>query len=263
MTHRLLACSCALPLLLAACAVDPSAPERSGSTSEAITGGTSTTLPVVEVFPQGGGIYGCSGTLISDSWVLTGSNCAEVATESAVVCLPGGAPCVGSSAIIVEGGAPYANLVHLSQPLEHLSSYPTLSTTPLSIGEQLTCAGAALGVAAQGGFEISSALPDSSVLFYTSPTGTAQLQGNDMGGACFTGSTLAAIIGKAAIYVGDVSPAASWITTQMCGQATCGTVTDGANVIACGTCGPQEICAAGTCLPRVHVPPPPCHGLCM
>jgi hypothetical protein len=251
--------------LLPACAVAPAGSDETSTTAAAIADGTPSTYPVVQVSGQPGGIGGpCSGTLISDSWVLTGFNCAELANESVTVCTtPQPGPCAVSAEIYLQQGPTWANLIHLATPLEHLPSYPALSTTPITVGEPLTCAGTSAAGPTQGPFEITGVESSSSGLYYPSPAGTAQLQGSDMGGGCFQNATLSGVLGKGGWDMEDVSQVASWAQSTMCGGAMCGTVVDGENTLSCGTCADGDRCSSGVCVPWPHLPPPHCIGLCM
>jgi hypothetical protein len=247
-------------LLVAACSAAPGS-DPSATTSEAISGGIPSAYPIVQV-SQANWITGASGTLISDSWVLSGFNAAELTTEPVTVCLTPGGPCVTSSEIYPHVGGRFGNLVHLPQPLEHLASYPALSTTALAVNDVLTCAGTSPSGPMQGAFELTGQ-PGAGDLFYPTAVGAAQLQGLDMGGGCFVNDTLAGVVGKVGAVIEDVAPIAAAITSEMCGGRTCGTVLDGQNVIACGACADGEFCSKYGYCTTPKVPPPHCDGLCM
>lgn len=238
-----------LALLVAGCSSAPDDP--ASSSAEALTGGTPSTLPVVQVGVTSG--WACAGTLLSPSWVLTSQVCDTSLATTTSVCLSPSGPCATPDEFFGrQGPGIYGVLLHLSTPLQ-APSYPTLSNQALAVGSAITCASPSPTGPTEGPFTVSSVNVNGWPGFdYLSPTGSAQF--SEMGDGCFQGSTLVAFEGKY-IFAQDVSVIAPWITATMCGGATCGTVTDGPVTIACGTCDYPDRCVAGACqTPVLHCP---------
>jgi hypothetical protein len=252
-----------LALLVAGCSSAPDDP--ASRSAEALTGGTPSTLPVVQVnlnYSGGGPI--CVGTLLSPSWVLTSNVCDTSLATTVSVCLSPSGPCATPDEFFNrQNPGVYGVLLHLATPLQ-VPTYPALSNTALSVGSAVTCASPSPTGPVEGPFAVSSVNVSGYPGYdYLSPTGSAGFY--EEGDGCFQGNTLVALQGKY-IFAQDVSVIAPWITSTMCGGATCGTVTDGSVTIACGTCDFPDRCVAGTCQPLVlHCPPGriDCGGECL
>jgi hypothetical protein len=229
-----------LTLTQAGCSSAPN--DTTASAAQALTGGTPTTLPVVQLATGDAYIPYCTGTLVSPSWVLTGS-CLPVHTA----CVPAQGPCASVATMEFWNRDYDIELLHLASPLA-APSYAALSTTALTDGSVVTCS----DWSSEGSFTVAPAGGD--VLL--APAGTAQLT-PDHGDGCFEGNTLVAIQDGGPLAK-DVAAASSWVTSVMCGGRTCGTVVDDGHPIACGTCDDGERCVSGACQPvPLHCP----HGM--
>ncbi len=259
MISRALPVVCSLSLLaLAACSAAPGE-DPASSTNDAITNGTPSTHPVVQINVYNNGAWDrCSGTLISDSYVLTAFTCLNGAPTTGLTVCETPHPGRCSNVVAVVGSpsnAVYGTLLRLETPITK-SSYPAISRTHLAIGSPMTCAAPSpLGPVygpTEGPFVVGLAINPARGWFGISPTGGAQI-GTDRGDGCFQGDTLVALEGKGTGSVQDASFLASWVDSVFCGARTCGNVVEGSHTISCGTCEDGARCANGTCVrPPLH-----------
>ena len=252
--------------LAAACSSPPE--ETAARLDESLRKGTPTSRAVVgvTVFALDAGgtpsatVYSeCSGTSLSDHWVLTSSTCGfDVAHPQAVQVCTSSHHCSGVARILTSPSpALYGALVELGTALPH-APYPTIADARLTVGEAVTCASGAFArsdvLPTEGAFRVDAILNGTTGWATVLPTGVTLAGPGDMGLACFQGTSIVAVAGKygsSGATVADASLFASWVAAVVppCGPAvcdfasTCGPVVDGCGVtIACGT--PKCACEA-------------------
>jgi len=263
MLARIMPIAAGVSLMLAACAA-PSG-ESLGSGDDALTNGVATTYPIVEITNPNG--WPCSGTALTDSWVLTSGACVTgfgVGLIGSTVSVCGPLGCTNGTILLDPNFA--GALLHLNRTIT-AGPYPLVSNFPVSDVYPLTCAGVSSSHGPQqASFTISGV---TSSTFHATPTGGAMVEHSDMGGGCFASNTLYGVVdacdpgtnqctGLPAQQFGDFV-LANVVTAPFCGTATCGLYQAGSHQISCGTCASGQTCNAGTCvsLPPPSTDPPP------
>ena len=222
--------------LAPACSSEP-ASEPAATTESAINGGRASTLPTVQIVADNE--HGpCSGTSLSDRWVLTTSTCLYAAfgqpTGLVYSAISTSAPI---SATYWDPGSELV-LVRLASSLP-LPTYASLGATVAS-GDTVTCGSDGSGVRVERDFFAQSSNPSRFRLVPDAASDGgfdgAVFDDSDIGAGCFKGTSL---VGANSCLSGNctmtqIATRTAWVYQTMC-----------------SVCGETDTCFEGSCRPAV------------